>query len=903
MLKALGAAGDAFNWFKVLDEDGDGRLEEAEVQQLASKLDIKMNAKQLKRAFREMDANGNGEVSYGEFSSWWNMKKEVERRFIRRTIRELWDNADDDKDGSLSREEVTRLLNRSRKLMKEWDPPFDLEQDWAMMCGGAGGLEPNVVNGITYAEFEDWWKRRNGIEDVDIPVFPEYMVHKISEIGPQSGSAMADSPVVSIEPRDGKALWSFLRPRLRLIVRMQAQWGDMHKLYKSYPVSIFTELPLQNCIRDPESQFSMCWDVMQILFLLYVAVTVPFYAGFGIDFNHTQLMWYVEMFVDLYFIADLVLNFRTAYYHENGVREDRPKRIAMNYLRSWFIIDFPSSLPIQYFVTDYSATTVSGTGPVASDEGASSVVANNQALKVFRLMKLSKMLRLARLKKLMLKYEQSFTFNQYLGLMVISFSILFLSHLLSCFWHMVGMMEESHCSDDVAEYGSFVKGCCDTSHPRHQVPGNCLKGWVQKKLQNGAWCELDMDYVCNLSNGTYSTPIGTRFFTSLYYVFNSLEPVYDTDAEKIVAWFAEIVIAFIYGALAGLMGSVIISLQGGEKDHQMKIRAVREWMMEKNVAKEQSEQLLKFLNLRHQQQAVVDEAELMKELPPLFAGELSRHLYYEFLSTVPLFRNLPTEVIDKLCQEVTPMLATRQQIVIQEGTPGVEMYFVMKGEVEVTKSGGRLGFLSEGSFFGETPLIALSYPEVQVQCFNPACVEHRNSHPDAQEVPLHVRETHDCRDHPDHPEHNMGPRAGHEVPGSEIRTRTVRAVTDCELCYLKRDQMRELQKSNVELEKRIRRFARAGTRKTLLERLKILNARERTEMERHKKAEVSAKAGADVGNEALDKLSADLAARRAEIADVKQDVGELKTQMGSIQASLELLVNSSMCEFKYVELA
>jgi hypothetical protein len=35
------------------------------------------------------------------------------------------------------------------------------------------------------------------------------------------------------------------------------------------------------------------------------------------------------------------------------------------------------------------------------------------AIKVLRFMKLSKMLRLARLKKLMMKYEQSFTFNQY----------------------------------------------------------------------------------------------------------------------------------------------------------------------------------------------------------------------------------------------------------------------------------------------------------------------------------------------------------------------------------------------------------------------------------------------------------------------------------------------------------
>jgi hypothetical protein len=36
-----------------------------------------------------------------------------------------------------------------------------------------------------------------------------------------------------------------------MLVRMQTQWGDVHKLYKSYPVSMFAELPLARCIRDP----------------------------------------------------------------------------------------------------------------------------------------------------------------------------------------------------------------------------------------------------------------------------------------------------------------------------------------------------------------------------------------------------------------------------------------------------------------------------------------------------------------------------------------------------------------------------------------------------------------------------------------------------------------------------
>jgi hypothetical protein len=39
----------------------------------------------------------------------------------------------------------------------------------------------------------------------------------------------------STRTRNGRELWAFLRPRLRMLVRMQTQWGDVHKLYKSNP--------------------------------------------------------------------------------------------------------------------------------------------------------------------------------------------------------------------------------------------------------------------------------------------------------------------------------------------------------------------------------------------------------------------------------------------------------------------------------------------------------------------------------------------------------------------------------------------------------------------------------------------------------------------------------------------
>ena len=120
----------------------------------------------------------------------------------------------------------------------------------------------------------------------------------------------------------------------------------------------------------------------------------------------------------------------------------------------------------------------------------------------------------------------------------------------------------------------------------------------------------------------------------------------------------------------------------------------------------------------------------------------------------------------------------RGQNIIQEGEPGKEMYMLITGEVEVSerrrlkrgaKATGddtvRLGFLSEGAFFGEAPV--------------------------------------------------LGWRG---EPGLELRIRTVRAVTDVELCYITRDDVHELSDQYTELRSRMNRFGNSGrtiTKKTL----------------------------------------------------------------------------------------
>ena len=49
--------------------------------------------------------------------------------------------------------------------------------------------------------------------------------------------------------------------------------------------------------------------------------------------------------VDIMFIIDIVINFRTTYISENEEVISQPSKIAVHYFRGWFIIDLVAAIP------------------------------------------------------------------------------------------------------------------------------------------------------------------------------------------------------------------------------------------------------------------------------------------------------------------------------------------------------------------------------------------------------------------------------------------------------------------------------------------------------------------------------------------------------------------------------
>jgi hypothetical protein len=91
-----------------------------------------------------------------------------------------------------------------------------------------------------------------GLYEADTPVIPEYIAHRLENIMSDSVADGADAPSAAAlgagagNNRSAKHLWAFLRPRLRMMVTMNQEWGHLRDVY-GHSESIFIDAPIHRC--------------------------------------------------------------------------------------------------------------------------------------------------------------------------------------------------------------------------------------------------------------------------------------------------------------------------------------------------------------------------------------------------------------------------------------------------------------------------------------------------------------------------------------------------------------------------------------------------------------------------------------------------------------------------------
>ncbi|XP_043540977.1 potassium voltage-gated channel subfamily H member 2-like, partial [Chiloscyllium plagiosum] len=58
----------------------------------------------------------------------------------------------------------------------------------------------------------------------------------------------------------------------------------------------------------------------------------------------------VDLIVDIMFIIDIIINFRTTYVNENDEVVSHPAKIAIHYFKGWFLIDIVAAIPFDLLI-------------------------------------------------------------------------------------------------------------------------------------------------------------------------------------------------------------------------------------------------------------------------------------------------------------------------------------------------------------------------------------------------------------------------------------------------------------------------------------------------------------------------------------------------------------------------
>lgn len=143
------------------------------------------------------------------------------------------------------------------------------------------------------------------------------------------------------------------------------------------------------CITDYDvCLYRFYWDLIMLIMMMGNLIIIP--VGITFFSEQTTTTWLVfNVASDTIFLVDLVMNFRTGIVNEESseIILD-PKVIKMNYLKSWFVVDFLSSIPVDYIFL------------IVEKGFDSEVYKTARALRIVRFTKILSLLRLLRLSRL-----------------------------------------------------------------------------------------------------------------------------------------------------------------------------------------------------------------------------------------------------------------------------------------------------------------------------------------------------------------------------------------------------------------------------------------------------------------------------------------------------------------------
>ena len=136
--------------------------------------------------------------------------------------------------------------------------------------------------------------------------------------------------------------------------RLSRKMGDALAAGEDHEKEMSDNLWRHHRLLLPTSRRKDQWDVFVLLLVLWNCVYIPLQMAFQVrNAVHTTAQDYVltavDYLIDVAFLVDIGVNFRTTFYNSHHELVIEPRAIALRYLRQWFFLDLIATFPFEVF--------------------------------------------------------------------------------------------------------------------------------------------------------------------------------------------------------------------------------------------------------------------------------------------------------------------------------------------------------------------------------------------------------------------------------------------------------------------------------------------------------------------------------------------------------------------------